>query len=104
MRPERNLVPHRKAHLEEETFLTEEKVLRYQPSEKAKRKSSRKKNEQEESVHSFQTLLDDLGTICLNTVEAVVAGKKIVFEKITQPTSLQQKALALLGVRVICTQ
>jgi len=31
----------------------------------------------------------------LNTVEAVVAGKKIVFEKITRPTSLQQKALDL---------
>ena len=98
------LAPMLFAEEEEETFLTEEKVLRYQPSEKAKRKSSRKKNEQEESVHSFQTLLDDLGTICLNTVEAVVAGKKIVFEKITQPTSRQQRALDLLGVRLICTQ
>jgi len=43
-------------------------------------------------------------TICLNTVEAVVAGKKIVFEKITQPTPLQQKALDLLGVRLVCIQ
>jgi len=92
------------AEEEEETLLTEEKVLRYQPSKTAKRKSSKKKNDLEEPVHSFQTLLDDLGTISLNTVEAVVAGKKIVFEKITRPTSLQQEALDLLGVSLMCTQ
>ena len=98
------LAPMLFAEEEEETVLTEEKVLRYQPSEKARRKSSKKKNDLEEPVHSFPTLLDDLGTICLNTVEAVVAGKKIMFEKITRPTSLQQKALDLLGVSLMCTQ
>jgi len=98
------LAPMLFAEEEEETVLTEEKVLRYQASEKARRKSSKKKNDLEEPVHSFQTLLDDLGTICLNTVEAVVAGKKIMFEKITRPTSLQQKALDLLGVSLMCTQ
>ena len=98
------LAPMLFAEEEEEILLTEEKVLRYQPSEKARRKSSKKKNDLEEPVHSFQTLLDDLGTISLNTVEAVVAGQKIVFEKMTRPTSLQQKALDLLGASLMCTQ
>ena len=33
-----------------------------------------------------------------------VAGQKIVFEKMTRPTSLQRKALDLLGVSLMCTQ
>ncbi|ACB50420.1 hypothetical protein cce_1069 [Crocosphaera subtropica ATCC 51142] len=55
-------------------------------------------------VHSFRTLLEDLGTICLNTVECTLESGKYVFDKITRPTELQQKALDLLDISSICTQ
>ncbi|WP_287745243.1 hypothetical protein, partial [Microcystis sp. M169S2] len=46
-------------------------------------------------------LLEDLGTICLNTVECTIREGSYRFSKITRPTQLQQKALDLLGVSLI---
>ncbi len=48
-------------------------------------------------VHSFATLLADLGTICLNTIapaDPALPG----FQLVTTPTALQRHALDLLGV------
>jgi Transposase DDE domain len=48
-------------------------------------------------VHSFATLLADLGTICLNTIapaDPTLPG----FRLVTTPTPLQRQALDLLGV------
>jgi hypothetical protein len=48
-------------------------------------------------VHSFQTLLADLATICLNTIQPddpAIPG----FQLVTTPTLLQRHALELLGV------
>jgi hypothetical protein len=48
-------------------------------------------------VHSFATLLTDLGTICLNTIapaDPALPG----FRLVTTPTALQRQALELLGV------
>ena len=48
-------------------------------------------------VHSFATLLADLGTICLNTsapADPALPG----FRLVTTPTPLQRHALELLGV------
>ena len=48
-------------------------------------------------VHSFATLLSDLGTICLNTIapaDPALPG----FRLVTTPTALQRQALDLLGV------
>jgi Transposase DDE domain len=48
-------------------------------------------------VHSFATLLADLGTICLNTIapaDPALPG----FRLVTTPTPLQRQALELLGV------
>ena len=68
-----------------------------QPSERARHKAASKRCENDDlPVHSFQTLLDDLATITRNTVE--IKGER--FEKITVPTVLQQKALKLLKVRL----
>ncbi|CDN12846.1 hypothetical protein RintRC_5455 [Richelia intracellularis] len=39
-------------------------------------------------VHSFQTLLDDLATIVNNTISTTIGSKSLVFEKITQPTTI----------------
>ncbi|MCA2719854.1 MAG: hypothetical protein IM485_19620 [Microcystis sp. M169S2] len=45
--------------------------------------------------------MEDLGTICLNTVECTIREGSYRFSKITRPTQLQQKALDLLGVSLI---
>jgi transposase len=48
-------------------------------------------------VHSFQTLIGDLATIVINRIQPT--DKNIaVFDMLTQPTVIQQRALGLLGV------
>lgn len=79
-------------------------VSKAKRSQKANAKAQRKKTEDNLPVHSFSTLMADLGTITLNTIQSKLDGNLISFEKITQPTSLQQKALNLLGVSLLCTQ
>lgn len=51
-------------------------------------------------VHSFQTLLTDLGTITNNRIQSTLSSTRMTFDKITTPTPLQQKAFDLLGVSV----
>jgi len=68
-------------------------------SPRAERKAARKRTEQDEPVHSFQTLLADLATITKNRIQPNLPGAE-PFEKITRPTPLQERALSLLGVRL----
>ncbi|REJ38720.1 MAG: IS1634 family transposase [Microcystis flos-aquae TF09] len=79
-------------------------VIKASRSESAQSKERKKRNQEDFPVHSFRTLLEDLGTICLNTVECTIREGSYRFSKITRPTKLQQKALDLLGVSLICTQ
>ena len=72
-------------------------------SEKAKNKANKKRTSDNLPVHSFQTLLDDLATIVKNTISTKIGSKSFVFEKITQPTAIQQRAIDLLGISIICT-
>ena len=62
-------------------------------------KAHHKRTDQGEPVHSFQTLLSDLATISKNRIQPQLPGSP-AFDKITRPTSLQQRALDLLGVRL----
>jgi transposase len=78
--------------------------LLFEDEESAQSKERKKRNQENFPVHSFRTLLEDLGTICLNTVECTIREGSYRFSKITRPTQLQQKALDLLGVSLICTQ
>jgi hypothetical protein len=77
--------------------------LRTSPVAPAKRspsaldKAARKRTDRDEPVHSFQTLLADLATIAKHRIQVNLLGAAL-FEKITEPTSLQQRALSLLGV------
>ncbi|MHB8293602.1 MAG: hypothetical protein ACYDH5_03030 [Acidimicrobiales bacterium] len=48
-------------------------------------------------VHSFKTMLADLGTICLNKIKPTGAGLPS-FTMVTSATPLQRRALELLGV------
>jgi hypothetical protein len=47
-------------------------------------------------VHSFQTLLDDLRTICKNRVR-LASTPRPEFYVLTQPTQQQQRAIAPQG-------
>ena len=89
---------------DEETQDIATDVIKAHRSESAKSKDRKKRNSQELPVHSFRTLLEDLGTICLNKVKYTNFDGEYIFSKITQPTPLQQSCLDLLGVSLICTQ
>ena len=54
-----------------------------------------------EPVHSFRTLLTDLGTLAANTMQVV--GSDATFTLQTQPALLQQRCLELLGVQTTAT-
>ena len=73
-------------------------------SEKAKNKANKKRTSDNLPVHTFQTLLDDLATIVKNTISTTIGSKSFVFEKINQATAIQQRAIDLLGISMICTQ
>ena len=77
--------------------LRESPVAPAKRSPRAERKAAQKRTQQEEPVHSFQTLLADLATIAKNRIQANLPGAE-PFEKITRPTALQQRALSLLGL------
>ena len=66
-------------------------------SPRALAKAATKQTPGDLPVHSFATLLSDLGTICLNTIapaDPALPG----FRLITTPTTFQRQALELLGV------
>lgn len=73
-------------------------------SKKARAKAATKKTSEKLPVHSFRTLMADLATIVKNKFQSNGLEASLRFEKITQPTLLQQKALDLLEVSLICTQ
>ena len=79
-------------------------IIKSRRSDSAVAKDRKKRNEDNLPVHSFRTLIEDLGTICLNTVECTLESGKYVFSKITRPTELQQTVLDLLGISSVCTQ
>ena len=66
-------------------------------SEAAKRKDSTKRTELDEPVHSFRSLLADMGTLCKNRVR-FLSDPAAEFYLLTRPTPPQQHALHLLGV------
>src|ERR1700730_7155685 len=70
-----------------------------QRSASAKLKSFTKQTADGMKVHSFQTLIGDLATIVKNRIQP--ADKNLaVFDMLTQPTVIQQRALDLLGVNL----
>ena len=66
-------------------------------SANAEAKAGRQRLEDGTPVHSFQTLLKDLGTLCRNRVE--ISGVP-AFDTLTRATPLQQRAFELLGVHL----
>jgi transposase len=74
-------------------------VLPAKRSEKGERKARTKRTEDGLPVHSFHSLLEDLGTIVKNWLQPNLKGVGLI-EKTTKATQLQQIALDLLGVSV----
>jgi transposase len=65
----------------------------------AERKALTKQTAEGTPVHSFQSLLADLATLTINRVQP--ATKTVpAFEKLANPTPLQKRAFALLGLRI----
>ena len=67
-----------------------------QPSPSAEAKANTLRTANDEPVHSFQTLLRDLRTIAANHIRLKTANAEFI--RITNPTSLQRRALDLLQV------
>ena len=70
-----------------------------EPSPSAQDKARTLRTQDGFSVHSFQTMLADLATIAENRIRPDLPGADR-FDQITRPTSLQRKALDLLGVEL----
>jgi len=66
-------------------------------SERALKKAAAKRTEDNLPVHSSETLLADLGTICLNQIQPADPALP-GFRLVTTPTPIQRHALDLLGV------
>ena len=78
-------------------------VAKAQRSEAAVTKQTTGRTEDGLPVHSFHSLLADLATLTRNTVVTALAPDH-PFTLTTRPTTIQQKALDLLGVAVTRTQ
>ncbi|MGC9504023.1 IS1634 family transposase [Baaleninema sp.] len=83
---------------EETPLLESDGVSPVRRSQKARAKARKKRTSENFPVHSFSTLMQDLGTITLNQITSKCEGVDLTFFKITQPTPLQQKALDLLNI------
>ena len=66
-------------------------------SKKADKKAQTKRTETHLPVHSFFSLLDDLGTIVKKWLQPKIANAGLI-EKVTRATQLQQTASDLLEV------
>ena len=77
-------------------------VRKARRSPAARAKAGSKRTTDDLPVHSFRTLLADLGTLTANTMR--VADGDAAFTMLTQPTPAQQRCFELLGVTRKCSQ
>jgi len=90
-------------HLDEAANSRPSPVHKAVRSAQAKRKDCTKFADDQIPLHSFQTLLKDLATLCYNITHTRLNPEaKIVLT--TRPTPLQDKAFQLLAVNPACTQ
>jgi transposase len=82
----------------EEDRWTRDPVSPAKPSESARRKKSKRKTDDGEPIHSFETLLAELGTRTRNQCRTKSVPDSPPFITLTDPTPLQEKVLRLLGL------
>jgi hypothetical protein len=76
---------------------SDDPVAPAQGSPQAERKAQTQRLPDGSPAHSFKTLLNELATLTKNRLR--LEGGDASFEKVTEPTPLQQRALALLGLQ-----
>ena len=98
-----------KPMLFDDEFIEQAQAARASPvnkalrSDHAKAKDASKHSDDGAPLHSFRTLLQDLGTVAYNITSASLnPNAKIVIT--TRPTPLQAKAFRLLNVNPACSQ
>jgi transposase len=90
-------------HLDEASAARASPVVKAIRSQHAKAKDARRVADDGLPLHSFRTLLQDLGTLAYNVTHTRLNPEaKIVIT--TRPTALQSKAFELLGLNPACTQ
>jgi transposase len=90
-------------HLDEASAARASPVIKAIRSQHAKAKDASKTADDGSPLHSFRTLLQDLGTLAYNVTHTHLNPEaKIVIT--TGPTVLQSKAFELLGLNPACTQ
>jgi transposase len=90
-------------HLDEASAARASPVIKAIRSQHAKAKDASKTADDGSPLHSFRTLLQDLGTLAYNVTHTHLNPEaKIVIT--TRPTVLQSKAFELLGLNSACTQ
>lgn len=77
---------------------TRDPVAQAKPSSSAKRKKKTLKTKDGFPVHSFDTLLKELGTLCRNRCKIKSDKGSPAFYQNTQPSTLQRRAFELLGL------
>lgn len=75
---------------------TRDPVLPARPSESARQKKQKRRSPDGTPIHSFSSLLTDLGTLCRNRCRLNADPDSPIIYRLTEPTPLQQKALSLL--------
>jgi hypothetical protein len=78
-------------------------VAKKSPSASAKAKTKTKRTPEGDPVHSFQTLLKDLATLCRNTIVSSLPGNPS-WQQDTEATPHQKKILDLLSQLPTCSQ
>ena len=77
---------------------TRDPVAPAKPSSSARRKKARRQTADGLPVHSFDTLLGELGTLCRNRCRLQSDPSGQTFDQETQPTGLQGRVFKLLGM------
>jgi hypothetical protein len=75
---------------------TRDPVAPAQPSASAQRKKIKRVSPEGYPIHSFETLLAELATLCRHRSRIKSDPNRVAFEHLTEPTPLQQRAFQLL--------
>jgi transposase len=75
---------------------TRDPVAPARPSESAKKKKALRVTADGLPIHSFATLMAELGTRCRNRCRLKSSQTSVTFDRLTEPTALQRRALELL--------
>ena len=76
---------------------TRDPVAPAKPSPEAKLKKARRRTAEGLPIHSFTTLIAELGTQCRNLCRLKIDPQAPAFQQDTEPTQIQQRAFELIN-------